>query len=426
MTQQRKTFTQHVMVLFTGTAISQLIPFLVLPILQKYYYGPEDFAKLATFVYFSEMMGVVSTLKLEYAIVGKPTLRESREVAITGFRVVLISSLLTLVLSFVSYHLDWIHGLHELGALVFLMPFVVFAMGSVQLTAYWFNARKEFDRIAQGKLVQTVSSEGVKLLSGISGLNFSGLILGRFTGIGVTAFLQYWRYKKDVVEVEQRNFSRWKLLGEHKAFVFYTTPSVFVGAFINFMYIELFMQNFGAASAGMVSVAMTYVGAGLGMMAASISQVYFGTISGIHDRKNMRRLYTRFLMRLLVISGVMTGLIWVLPASWIVGVLGEEWNELIVYCRVISVWLGVWFVSSSLSFIFLRLREQRAMLLFDALHVLLVYAGFHAGKAMSGDALGALWGFTWSQVLSYAIAIGLAFYFIATSKLLVDSKETSV
>jgi hypothetical protein len=45
---------------------------------------------------------------------------------------------------------------------------------------------------------------------------------------------------------------------------------------------------------------------------------------------------------------------------------------------------------------------------------------------MSGDELGALWGFTWSQVLSYAIAIGLAFYFIATSKLLVDSKETSV
>jgi O-antigen/teichoic acid export membrane protein len=403
-----------------------LIPFLVLPILQKYYYGPEDFAKLASFVYFSEMFGVISTLKLEYAIVGKPSLRDSREVAITGFRVVTISAVLAFILATISYRFDWIHGLHELGAVIFLMPVVVFAMGCVQLTAYWFNARKEYDRIARGKLIQTASGEGVKLLSGFTGLNFSGLIIGRVSGFSLTAIFQYFRYIKDVADVERRNFSKWKLLGAHKSFIFYTTPSVFVGAFINFLSIEMFVENFGPASAGMVSVAMTYVGAGLGMVAASISQVYYGTISGIHDRKNMRRLYTRFLMRLLVISGVMTALIWVLPASWIVGVLGEEWNELIVYCRVISVWLGVWFVSSSLSFIFLRLREQRAMLVFDALHVLLVYAGFHAGKAMSGDALGALWGFTWAQVLSYAIAIGLAFYFISTSKQLSDNPNVVV
>jgi O-antigen/teichoic acid export membrane protein len=423
MTAERKTFMQHVMVLFTGTAISQLIPFLVLPILQKYYYGPEDFAKLATFVYFSEMMGVVSTLKLEYAIVGKPTLRESREVAITGFRVVLLSSILTLVLSIFSFLFDWIHGLHELGSLLFLMPLVVFAMGCVQLTAYWFNARKEYDRIARGKLIQTTSSEGVKLLSGFSGMNFSGLILGRLTGLSLTALFQYVRYRKDVADIEQRNFSKWQLLSEHRSFVLYTTPSVFVGAFINFLYVEMFMQNFGAVSAGMVSVAMTYVGAGLGMMAASISQVYYGTIAGIQDRKAMLRLYATFLLRLIVLSTIMTAMIWILPASWVIGVLGEDWNELIVYCRVISIWLGVWFVSSSLSFIFLRLREQRAMLLFDALHILLVYVGFHVGRTWSGDAMGALWGFTWAQVLSYALAIGLAFYFIGSSKLLTDGRD---
>ena len=90
----------------------------------------------------------------------------------------------------------------------------------------------------------------------------------------------------------------------------------------------------------------------------------------------------------------MTAMIWILPASWVVGVLGEEWNVLIVYCRVISIWLGVWFVSSSLSFIFLRLREQRAMLLSDALHIVFVYVGFHVGRTWSGDAMGALWGFT--------------------------------
>jgi O-antigen/teichoic acid export membrane protein len=159
------------------------------------------------------------------------------------------------------------------------------------------------------------------------------------------------------------------------------------------------------------------------MMAASLSQVYYGTIAGIQDRKAMLRLYATFLLRLIVLSTIMTAMIWILPASWVIGVLGEEWNELIVYCRVISIWLGVWFVSSSLSFIFLRLREQRAMLLFDALHIVLVYVGFHVGRTWSGDAMGALWGFTWAQVLSYALAIGLAFYFIGSSKLLTDGRD---
>ena len=411
---------QNVMVLTTGTAVSQLIPFLVLPILQKYFYGPEDFSKLASFVYFSEMLGVIGTLKMEYAIVGKPTMRESREVAVTGFRVVVISAVIAFVASLLCYHFDLIHGLHELGLSIFLIPVVVLAMGCVQLTAYWFNARKEYERIARGKFIQTTATEGVKLASGFAGMNFSGLIVGRASGYGVTALIQYFRYRKDSDSIERRNFSRWEILKQHKSFVLYTTPSVFVGAFIHFLYIEMFVENFGAVSAGMVSVAMTYVGAGLGMVAASISQVYYGTISTIHDKKGMMSLYGKFLGRLTIMSFVMTAMIWVLPASWVVGVLGPEWNDLIVYCRVISVWLGVWFVSSSLSFIYLRLQRQRLMLIMDALHVVMIYAGFHLGRQYDGTALSALWGFTYAQVAFYLMAIGLAIVFIKTSKLLHD------
>jgi O-antigen/teichoic acid export membrane protein len=50
------------MVLATGTAVSQLIPFLTLPLLQKYFYGPEDFAKLASCVFFIENIGIVITI----------------------------------------------------------------------------------------------------------------------------------------------------------------------------------------------------------------------------------------------------------------------------------------------------------------------------------------------------------------------------
>ena len=420
MLELKSKFSRNVMVLTTGTALSQLIPFIVLPILQKYFYGPADFALLASFVYFSEMLGVIGTLKLEYAIVAQRTPQDAREVLVTGVRVTLMSSGLALLLALICFQWDIIHGLHELGVTIFLLPAVVLSMGIIQLTSYWYNARKEYDKIAQGKLVQTSTSEGTKLIGGWIGLNYTGLILGRVLGYITLSVVQWRKYLQQAVNVDRRNFSMWEVIVRNKSYVLYTTPSVFVGALINFLYIELFLENFGSESAGMVSVAMTYVGAGLGMVAGSISQVFYGTISGIHRRSELQSLYVRFLGRLLLMSAVMTGMIWVLPASWIVGVLGPEWNDLIVYCRVISVWLGVWFISSSLSFIYLRLQRQNVMLFFDVMHVAMIYIGFHVGRGYDGTALGALWGFTWAQVLFYIIAIGMALFFIRTSKLLHD------
>ena len=153
MLELKSKFSRNVMVLTTGTALSQLIPFIVLPILQKYFYGPADFALLASFVYFSEMLGVIGTLKLEYAIVAQRTPQDAREVLVTGVRVTLMSSGLALLLALICFQWDIIHGLHELGVTIFLLPAVVLSMGIIQLTSYWYNARKEYDKIAQGKLV---------------------------------------------------------------------------------------------------------------------------------------------------------------------------------------------------------------------------------------------------------------------------------
>jgi hypothetical protein len=129
-------------------------------------------------------------------------------------------SLLSLVIATFWYWFDWIHGLHELGVSIFLMPFVVLSMGCVQLTSYWFNARKDYERIAQGKFVQTATGEGVKMAAGFAGLNFSGLIVGRTGGYGLAALIQFFRYNKEAATVERRNFSKFygKLPGHFTEF----------------------------------------------------------------------------------------------------------------------------------------------------------------------------------------------------------------
>jgi O-antigen/teichoic acid export membrane protein len=126
-----------------------------------------------------------------------------------------------------------------------------------------------------------------------------------------------------------------------------------------------------------------------------------------------------FARKLFLMSALITALFWILPEEWVVGVLGSEWNDLMDYCRIISLWFGVWFIASSLSFIYMRLNKQGFMLIMDFIHLGMVIAGFFIGKAQ-GEVISALWGITIAQVLYYSIAIILALYFIRSSPLLKD------
>lgn len=413
-------FSKNVMILTIGTAFSQLIPFIVLPILQKYYYGPADFALLASFIYFSEMIGTISTLKLEFAIVMQKNDESAREVAVTAMRIATISAFISLLLAFLFFQFNIIQGLHDVGAAIFLLPLVVLSMGMVQVSTFWLNRKQEYKNIAKGKLLQTASCEGGKLSFGWMGIDFTGLIFGRVLGYIITGIWQGILFMKDVVKIPKRIFSYKNLVRDNYQYIAFATPSVFLGALINFIYIELFLTEFGSSSSGMVSVAMTYVGAGLGMVAGSIAQVYYRTIAAIDDRKNMQKLYLRFLRNLFFMSLFLTSLFWIFPDEWVVGILGDEWKDLMSYCRIISIWFGVWFVASSLSFIYMRLQKQGFMLVMDILHVGMIFAGFYMGKWYDNSPEGALWGFTIAQVIFYLLAIFLAVYFIRNSKFLKD------
>ena len=59
--------------------------------------------------------------------------------------------------------------------------------------------------------------------------------------------------------------------------------------------------------------------------------------------------------------------------SWIVtSVLGEKWVGLMHIIKIISPWMAIMFLASSLSFIFIRLGKQREIFFFDVFHLVLI------------------------------------------------------
>lgn len=403
----------------TGSLISQIIPFLFLPILQKYFYSPADFGLLAVFISTCEIFSNISCLKIEFAIVLQKTYRKAINLVYAAFRINLLMVLFSFgVVCLFRNELSNFYKDPRLSVYLWLLPVYVLFVGINDVLTYWFNRKKKFSTISSSKVVQTTLSEGIKLTSGFAGLNYFGLLLGRLLGFLFSAVYFSHRFIKDdirslkLINKKESN----QLLKDNRNYIYFTTPTVFVGSLINLVYLNLFINYFGTDVAGLLGVSMTYLSAGFGVISISFSQVFFSKVSEIHTAEELMVVYKRFAKQLALFAMVPLVIIYLIPTSWVVAILGEEWKELMSVARIMSIWLGVWFVSSSLSFIYIRLGRQKEMLLFDILHLVLIIIGFYVAYWIQPTLISALWGFTISQAVYYLFAIFVAIHFIEKSK----------
>jgi O-antigen/teichoic acid export membrane protein len=412
-------FAQNVFILLTGSVISQILPFLMLPVLQKYFYKPADFGILAVFISMCEVFSGIACLKMEFAVVVQRTIRNAINMVFAAVKICGAMTLLSLIIVLLfKKELSVYYHEPRLENYLFLLPLYVFLVGINDSLSYWFNRKKKFRIISSSKVVQTSFAETVKLGLGYVGSGYVGLLLGRLLGFLFSAIYLVNRFLKadsralKLIDNKTSN----SLVKANKQYIFFTTPSVFVNSLINLVYLNLFISYFGKDVAGLLGVSMTYLSAGFGVISLSFSQVFFSRVSEIEDSHQLLGVYKRFAKQLTLMAIIPVVTMYLIPTKLVVYLLGNEWNQLMVVARIMVIWLGVNFVSSSLSFIYIRLGRQKEMLLFDCVHLLLVIVGFFAARFIDTSLISALWGFSISQSLYYLFAIFIAVYFIKKSK----------
>lgn len=408
-------FIRNIFVLFSGSLLSQLIPFIALPFLQKYFYSPADFGLLAIFISFCELFANVATCKLEYGIVIQRRIKNAINLLYGAVRVMLLVMVVSAVIALIfKKQLAQYFGEPRLESYMFLLPLYVIVFSLSEIASYWFNRKKAFKIISLSKVIQTSSSESIKFIAGFFHFGPLGLIIGRVSGF-VFANVYYLRmfFKKDrkTLQLINRKHSN-QMVKENNKFIFFTTPSVFIGNLINVVYLQLFLVYFGEDIVGMIGVSMTYLSAGFGVVAISFSQVFYSKVAETKSKEKLLEMYKRFAKNLMLVALVPILVVYLIPASWVAQLLGEKWLYLMDIARIMVLWLAVWFVSSSLSFIYMRLRKQQVMMIYDFIHLLLIVTGFFAGYWSNLTLNGALWGFTIAQMIFYLFVIYIAIHFI--------------
>ena len=409
--------------LFSGTLISQIIPFILLPILLKYFYEVSDFGVLAIFISTADLLGRVATLKLEFGIVIQKRTKNAINLVAGALKISWLIALVSLIVIFffkepIASYIDE----PRLENFLFLVPLYVLLVSFNDVSTYWFNRAKNFKVISFSKIMLMSGNETSKLIFGAFNAGFIGLIIARIIGIFSSNFYFFLRFfKRNSKELKLLNYEQQKkVISENRDFMLFSTPSVFIGFLINFVYLNLFLVYFGKESVGEINISMTYITAGYGMLALSFSQVYYSKLAEINDSNSLLQLYTKFLKKLVVFSLIPVIIVYLTPNEWVSLLLGEKWVQFFEIIRIMSLWLSLWFVSSSLSFIYIKLGKQRVMMLYDLIHLLLVCVGFFSGYLIDGTFFGSLWGFTLSQIAFYVFVILLAIRFIKRSNLQQD------
>ena len=410
-------FVKNIVILISSSGISQLIPFLILPILQKYFYSPQDFGELTLYVTLSLMLVKFSTFSYELAIVKQQSEKNALSI-FKGSVIILFITTTLIALVLVSMTLFYSHNFYvkNLHSSLFLIPFSVFSFGFYQILRYWFNWKSEFKVIGGSMITKSISAETTKLLLGYLKSGSMGLVVGRLLG-ELFSFLHlfYFFLKEDYQKLKKIQLLDIKeLLKSNYQFPLYSMPSGLKGTLISLIFISLFTKYFGLSNAGIIGVSVSYIAAGFGIVSQSFSQVFYKRIYELKGLELFNMLKKNVFL-LAFISASIVLVIHSIPNSFIANLLGPQWIDFMPVLKILIFAISISFITSSVSFIYIRMNRQKEMLFFDVFHLALVTSSIILGNYFTQDFMQTLIWYVIAQIIYYIFALFLAFYFVKKS-----------
>ena len=409
--EEKNHFLKNVLTIFSGTTIAQIINLSAIIILQRYFYSPEEYAPFRLFFEFAAVFSSISALRLESGLI----LERIDQRALSLLRICLRYSLVISLIggiTFTFYFINEIKVFQYEWLLIVLMPFAIFANGIIQISRQFFTRSKHFLTITTSRVIHSTTGSISQIITGLLNFNFIGLIVGRLIGL-FSCNLNYVRkYLKNYRWVKKNKGLEKELVQKHKNFIWFSSPGVFVGNSKNLITLIFFTHYYGEQFSGLLAAAIQYLGLLIMMFSSSFAQVYYNEIAQIKDSNKLLKSYTYWLKRLLM----MTLLGWIIlvftPSSLLTMILGEKWSGLMVTIKIISPWMAVMFVASSLSYIFIRLGKQKEVFFFDIFHLLIILFGLLIGHYFLNDQIQILYIISSVQTLFYILSISLALKFL--------------
>lgn len=414
--QLRTETVQHVMVLFSGLAISQAIPILSMIILTRIY--PED-AFGIFFIYSSStvILTIIATLKFELAVV----LPEDEE---SAFHLLILSLLLSLVMSilillFIIIFYEWITSLlteKRIGAWLYALPLSIFLSGVFESTNFWFNRKKQFKKISVARIARTIGLSTTQITLGLLNFLHIGLIAGLIVGQCIAAIVNLTKIIRS--EKHSHRLPTWEngkqLIRKFRNIPLFNTSIGLINTLSNQLPVFLLSNFYGVSITGYYGLANRIVQTPMGLIGRSVGQVFFQKASArFNEEGNIFRIVRKTYWQLFKVGIVPFLLLFIFAPFIFRLVFGEPWETAGHYAKILIPWLFIAFLNAPVSYLVTILNKQHKLTVYELILLISRFIGLYAGYKIWSDVI-------YTIVLFSAIGlvsnIFLFFYYMYMSK----------
>lgn len=368
----------------SGNVLAQVISMLAYLVLTRIF-SPSDYALFNIFYSYIEVLVILSTCKYELAVVVARDDRETSAVMRFALRLNAVVALLLLTLVAVLYFAGGLpDSFSSLGAIVLLIPPMVFFSGSSRVYAALFNRLHRYRLIAAYETTNASAGSVLKALFGLVGLKQAGLPLGAVLGQASANLLYRFRLRgvalPKVSHSEQVAAAR-----KHRNFPLFVASKDFINslsASLPFLWLAMY---FDRADVGLFGLAFTVVFRPVNLINNACERVlYARTAESVRAHRSIGSVIRHFLLMVAAVAVPVAVVGWFVAEPLFTFLFGSNWTGCGVYVRALLPWIVLSLCSTSLTFVSNIFSTQRIefgfYLVLFVLRVAAIAVGIHAGS----------------------------------------------
>lgn len=342
-------FVKSVTILVTGTILSQLVVFLLSPIISRLY-TPEDNADFAIFIRIVIFISTIVTARFESALV----LPKKDEHAFSLYQLLILLIKYGFIISLpISFLIVFFFELSpNIDFVIVSVPFGFLLLAIMNIGNNLAIRFGEFKEISRIRMLNSISMNFANILFGCAGLAFKGLILGYVISVALPSM--WFTRKFRLLSLKFIDFSNTKrkyVIGrKYLEFPKVMLPHALIDIFREMLIVFFILLYFDKNTLGSYDFSFKMLKLPLTVLGAAIGQVYFQNIAKKYNNGESLMYITFTTMRnLFLFSIVPFGLLFFIGDELFAFVFGENWRQAGEYSQIMAPWLMLNLIVSPIS-----------------------------------------------------------------------------
>ena len=398
----KSSFLRNVSILTGGTLFSQVLTVLALPLLTRLY-TPADFDLLAVYMAVIGIVTVVASLRYNIAI----PLPEDDANGMGLLTLSLICAAFVSLLMAIPFLLmpeaiaGWIRQ-PAMAPYLWMVPAGIFFAAIYNALQYWASRQKRFGLVTRTRIMRSMGGVGTQVMIGTISPSPFGLIFGHmlYGGLGIIALLRdIWRQDRAPLMA-----LRWakirQLCISYRRFPIWSVPEALFNTAGVQLPIVLIAAIAAGPEAGFLMLAMRVLGLPMGLVGASVAQVFLAEAPAKLSDGTLRVFTRQTMMTLLRIGAPPLALVGVLSPFLFSTIFGADWARAGWLVAWMTPWFILQFVASPVSMVLHVTGQVATAMWLQAFGLFL----------RVGSVIGAM--YLWPDRVAEVFAVTTAFFYL--------------